>query len=166
MNMKNRCRGVSLIELSFGLAIVAVIAGLAAPGFRSSLRAAAVRSATFDLLAGLQQTRGNAILESRPLDLCPSDSTGKCLAAGVPTPYWRTSLEVGSALSLGASHALPAGVVVRASRSPLWFSPDAQGASNGTLTICDEQRVAPPRAIVLSLSGRARQEAAPAEACL
>jgi type IV fimbrial biogenesis protein FimT len=166
MNMKNRCRGVTLIELSFGLAIVAVIAGLAAPGFRSSLRAAAVRSATFDLLAGLQQTRGNAILESRPLDLCPSDSRGKCLAAGVPTPYWRTSLEAGSAHSPAASHALPAGVVVRASRSPLWFSPDGLGASNGTLTICDEQRVAPPRAIVLSLSGRARLEAAPAEACL
>ena len=77
MRTRKRCRGVTLIELCFGLAIVAVIAGLAAPGFRSSLRAAAVRSATFDLLAGLQQTRGNAILESRPLDLCPSDSDGK-----------------------------------------------------------------------------------------
>ena len=161
-----RCRGVTLIELCFGLAIVAVIAGLSAPGFRSSLRAAAVRSATFDLLAGLQQTRGNAILESRALDLCPSDSTGKCLAAGVPAPYWRTSLEAGAADSLRPSHALPAGVLVRSSRSPLWFSPDALGASTGTLTICDEQGVAPPRAIVLSVSGRARLESAPAGACL
>ena len=49
-------------------------------------------------------------------------------------------------------------MVVRSSRSPLWFSPDALGASTGTLTICDEQGVAPPRAIVLSLSGRARLE--------
>ena len=165
MCIKNRDRGVTLVELCFGLAIVAVIAGLAAPGFRSTFRAAAVRSATFDLLAGLQTTRGNAILESRPLDLCPSDSTGKCLAAGVPTPYWRSSLEAGAAHSLRASHVLPAGVVVRASRSPLWFSPDALGASTGTLTICDQQGVAPPRAIVLSQSGRARLEAAHAEAC-
>jgi type IV fimbrial biogenesis protein FimT len=165
MCIKDRDRGVTLIELCFGLAIVAVIVGMAAPGFRSSLRAAAVRSATFDLLAGLQQTRGNAILESRPLDLCPSDSTGKCLAAGEPTPYWRASLDAGGGQVLRASHVLPAGVVVRASRSPLWFSPDALGASTGTLTICDEQDVAPPRAIVLSLSGRARLEAAPAEAC-
>ena len=165
MCTRNRYRGVTLIELCFALAIVAIIAGMAAPGFRSSLRAAAVRSATFDLLAGLQQTRGNAILESRPLELCPSDSTGKCLAAGVPTPYWRASLDAGGHF-LRASHVLPTGVVVRATRSPLWFSPDALGASTGTLTICDEQRVAPPRAIVLSLSGRARLEAAPAEACL
>ena len=164
MRIENRSHGVTLIELLFGLAIVAIAAGLAAPGFRTSLRANAVRSATFDLLAGLQQTRGNAILESRPLELCPSDEAGNCLAAGVATPYWRTSPADGER-STRASQVLPAGVVVRATRSPLWFSPDALGASTGTLTICDEQRVAPPRAIVLSLSGRARLADAAAEAC-
>jgi Tfp pilus assembly protein FimT len=156
---------MTLIELCFGLTIVAVVVGMAAPSFRSSLRAAAVRSGTFDLLAGLQQARGNSILESRVLDLCPSDSLGTCLGAGIPTPYWRSSLETGASHALRASHVLPAGVVVRASRSPLRFSPDALGASTGTLTICDEQGVAPPRAIVLSLTGRARLEAAPVEAC-
>jgi Tfp pilus assembly protein FimT len=165
MCIKNRGRGITLIELCFGLALVAVLIGMAAPGFRSGLRAASVRSATFDLLVGLQQTRGNSILESRPLELCPSDEAGHCLPAGKPTPYWRTSLDMVEGHATGASHALPAGVVVRASRSPLRFSPDALGASTGTLTICDEQGVAPPRAIVLSVSGRARLENAPAEAC-
>jgi Tfp pilus assembly protein FimT len=165
MCIKDRERGVTLIELCFGLAIVAVIVGMAAPGFRSSLRAAAVRSATFDLLAGLQQARGNSILEARPQELCPSNSAGTCLGAGLPTPYWRASFESDAGHSLAASHVLPAGVVVRASRSPLRFSPDALGASTGTLTICDEQGVAPPRAIVLSVTGRARLELASAEAC-
>jgi len=165
MCIEDKCRGLTLIELCFGLAIVAIIVGLATPGFRSSLRAAAVRSATFDLLAGLQQTRGSSILESRPLDLCPSDSLGNCLAAGVPTPYWRASLEAEAGQSLRPSHVLPAGVVVRASRSPLRFSPDALGASTATLTICDQQGVAPPRAIVLSLTGRARLATAPVDAC-
>jgi type IV fimbrial biogenesis protein FimT len=165
MSIKNRCRGVTLIELCLGLAIVAVIAGMAAPGFRSALRAAAVRSATFELLAGLQRTRGNAILESQPLDLCPSDSAGICVDAGVSTPYWRAAVESDSGNQAVTSHSLPAGVVVRSSRSPLRFSPDALGASTGTLTICDVQGVAPPRAIVLSLSGRARLAPAPSEAC-
>jgi len=156
-----RQAGLTLIELCFGLAIVAVLAGLAAPGFQSSLRAAAVRSATFDLLAGLQQARGSAILESRALQLCPSDATGRCVAAGVPTSYWQVALpDAGH-----ASHELPPGIVVRASRSPLWFSPDALGATTGTLTICDERRVAASRAIVLSVSGRTRLEAAQAGAC-
>jgi type IV fimbrial biogenesis protein FimT len=165
MRIENRHRGVTLIELCFALAIVAVIAGMAAPDFRSSVRAAAVRSATFDLLAGLQQARGTSILEARSLDLCPSDSRGNCLAAGISTPYWRAPIEAGAGRSTGGSHALPAGIRVRSTRSPLRFSPDALGASTGTLTICDEQRVAPPRAIVLSVSGRARLASAPAEAC-
>jgi type IV fimbrial biogenesis protein FimT len=156
-----RPAGISLIELCFGLAIVAIIAGLAAPGFRGTLRAAAVRAATFDLLAGLQQTRGTAILESRALNLCPSDASGRCVAAGVPTSYWQVSSPEGGR----TGNALPAGIAVRATRSPLWFSPDALGATTGTLTICDERRVAPPRAIVLSVSGRARLEPAPIGAC-
>jgi hypothetical protein len=124
-----------------------------------------VRAATFDLLAGLQETRGNAILESQPRDLCPSDSLGTCIGAGLPTPYWRASIGSDEGQALRASHVLPSGILVRASRSPLRFWPDARGASTGTLTICDEQGIAPPRAIVLSLTGRARLEAAPAGAC-
>jgi len=159
---RNRRRaGITLIELCFSLAIVAVIAGLAAPGFQSGLRAAAVRSATFELLAGLQQARGSAILESRALQLCPSDATGRCVAAGVPTAYWQVSAPDAGR----AGNALPPGIVVRATRSPLWFSPDALGATTGTLTICDERRVASPRAIVLSVSGRARLESAQAASC-
>lgn len=161
-NTRNRRQaGVTLVELCFGLAIVAVLAGMAAPGFQSSLRAAAVRSATFDLLAGLQQARGSAILESRTVQLCPGDAAGRCVAAGVRASYWQVALPDAS----HASYELPPGIVVRASRSPLWFSPDALGASTGTLTICDERRVAPARAIVLSLSGRARLESAQAGAC-
>ena len=81
---------------------------------------------------------------------------GNCLAAATPSPYWRASLETDARPSPASNRVLPAGVVVRASRSPLRFSPDALGASTGTLTICDVHGVAPPRAIVLSLSGRAR----------
>ncbi len=55
--------GVTLIEMVFGLAIVAILAGLATPGFHQSLRASAVRAATYELLAGLQQARGSSIVE-------------------------------------------------------------------------------------------------------
>jgi prepilin-type N-terminal cleavage/methylation domain-containing protein len=156
MRKRKGFRGVTLIELSFGLAIAAVIVGLAAPGFQSTLRAAAVRSAAFDLLAGLQQARGSAILESRAFSVCPSDVSGICVAAGVSAGFWQVS---------DAAHVLPAGIVVRTTRSPLWFSADGLGASNGTLTICDERRIASPRAIVLSVTGRARVEAASLEDC-
>jgi Tfp pilus assembly protein FimT len=165
--MRNRKghRGLTLVELCFGLAIVALLVGMAAPGFRGSLRAAAVRSATFELLGGLQQARGHSILLAKPAELCPSDAAGNCQAANTPSSYWRASVPAAASGAAPVSHALPAGVVVRASRSPLRFWPDAQSASTGTLTICDTHGIAPPRAIVLSLSGRARLAEATREKC-
>jgi type IV fimbrial biogenesis protein FimT len=153
---KRMNRGVTLLELCFGLGLVAVVAGLAAPGFRSSLRAAAVRAGTYELLTGLHQTRANSIVESQPGTLCPSDADGNCLPSATAAAFWRASLDV---------HPLPAGIVVRASRSPLRFWPDALSASTGTLTICDLRGLAPPRAIVISQTGRARVASAMESAC-
>jgi Tfp pilus assembly protein FimT len=147
--------GISLLELLVGLAIVAVLTGMATPGFLASLRAAAVRTAAYELMAGLQQARADSILESRPGVLCPSDGAD-CLGANVPARAWMSFLEVSGRPVELRRHILPAGVVVRASRAPLRFWPAALAASPTTLTICDERRVARARAIVISQSGRAR----------
>jgi type IV fimbrial biogenesis protein FimT len=157
--------GVTLIEMVFGLAIVGILTGLAVPGFHQSLRASAVRAATYELLGGLQQARGNSIVESLPGMLCLSDSAGNCLPAATAGAFWRWSIDApGRAPELGA-HALPEGVVARSSRSPIRFLPNAVSASNATLTICDLQAIAPPRAIVISVSGRARTSAAAEATC-
>ena len=157
--------GVTLIEMLFGMAVMAILAGLAAPGFRQSLRETAVRAATYELLAGLQQTRGSSIIQSRPGMLCPSDAAGNCLPAAAPASYWRWSVETAGQPPPLEPHALPAGVVARSSRSPLRFWPHALNASTGTLTICDTQGIAPPRAIVVNVSGRARVTTALETAC-
>jgi type II secretion system protein H len=155
--------GFTLLELLVGLAIVAMLAGMAAPGFLASLRATAVRTAAYELMAGVQQARANSILESRPGVLCPSEGSG-CLGANVPARAWVSFLEVGGQPAGLRRSALPAGVILRASRAPLRFWPAALAASPTTLTICDERGVAPGRAIVISQSGRARfAEAAPCD---
>ena len=160
-----RSSGITLVELLFSLGLLALLAGLAAPSFRESLRVAAIRSATFELAVGLQQARANSILESRPGLLCPTDSIGTCLAAGAAATGWRSFMERSTGREPLAGHDLPRGVLLRATRSPLRFWPASLAASTGTLTICDQAGVAPPRAIVLSATGRARMELAPAEAC-
>ncbi len=48
--------------------------------------------------------------------------------------------------------------MLRASRNRLDFWPYALAASTSTLTICDAQGIAPPRAIVISQTGRVRLE--------
>jgi prepilin-type N-terminal cleavage/methylation domain-containing protein len=150
-------RGLTLIELCFGLAIIALLSGLAAPGFRATLRAAAVRAAAHELMTGLQQARAEAITASRPSVLCPSGGGG-CLAASVGAHAWQRSLE--KPAEPGAVHALARGITLWATRSPVRFWPGSLSATTATLTICDDQRVATPRAIVISQTGRARFAAA------
>jgi len=158
-------RGLTLFELLFCLGLLALLAGLAAPGFEVGLRTAAVRAASFEVALGVQQTRANSIMESRPGLLCPTDSAGNCLAAGARAAGWRSFLEDGAVRADLAEQVLPRGVTLRSTRSPIRFWPASYAASAGTLTICDDRGVAPPRAIVISANGRARLDVAAPEAC-
>ncbi len=162
-----RLRGITLLELCFALGLLALMAGLAAPGLRASLRAAAVRSASLELLSGLRQIRAASILEARAGAFCPSAYApgGNCLPSSIAGGAWQSFLELGEAREPVGGRSLPRGVVLRATRSPLRFWPHAHAASTGTLTICDAQDIAAPRAIVISQSGRARLATASPGAC-
>jgi type IV fimbrial biogenesis protein FimT len=164
--MRRNCRGVTLVELGVSLALVALLAGLAIPGFQASHRAAAIRSATFDLLAGLQQARANSILQARTGLFCLVDAGGDCLASAQRGTAWRAFLEAGAARDFLGGQNLPAGIEIRATRATLRFWPDSLSASTGTLTICDMRGFAPPRAIVISQGGRARLDQPARDACI
>ena len=165
MGKRNGSRGVTLFELCFGLAIVAILTGLTVPSMRGALRAGAVRSATLELLAGVQQTRASSIVEARPGTLCLSDAAGNCLRGNGPASSWQAFLQDGDQRRPLAARALPAGVELRASRPRLEFWPDPFAASTITLTICDTQGVTSPRAIVVSQTGRVRLSTATEEGC-
>jgi type IV fimbrial biogenesis protein FimT len=159
------CLGATLIELLFGLAVVAVLAGIAAPGFHGMMRESAVRGATLEVLGGLQRARADSIVQALPGGLCPSDARGTCRPAGQSATAWTAFLESGGARRVFGVHALPAGVTLRTTRSPLRFWPDARAGTTGTLTICDLRGVARARAIVVSQGGRARLASPLAEPC-
>ena len=165
MQTRSGNHGHTLIELCFGASLVALLACLAVPGFSAALRAAAVRSATFELAAGLQQARASAILEARTAVFCLSDALGQCLAGKDSSFAWAAFLEVGGASVPLASGTLPRDIRLHASRPRLNFWPDARASSTGTLTICDTRGVARPRAIVLSQIGRIRLTEATEAAC-
>src|SRR4051812_46764335 len=154
MRIRNGSHGHTLIELCLGVTLMAVIAGLAVPWFRASLRAAAVRSAAFELAAGLQQARATSILEARTAVFCLSDATGKCLAGMDSSIAWAAYLEGHGRSVPIAGGALPRDVTLHATRARLNFWPDSRASNTGTLTICDAHGVARPRAIVLSQIGR------------
>jgi type IV fimbrial biogenesis protein FimT len=156
-------RGFTLLELCVGLALVAVLAGMAVPSFRHGLRNAAVRAAAHALMTGLQQTRATAILESRPGVFCLSDTAGNCRDSDAVA--WSAFLEFDHMTRPIAARALPAGITLRSTRSRVRFSARALASSTATLTICDAQGVAAPRAIVISQNARARFAVASEAAC-
>jgi type IV fimbrial biogenesis protein FimT len=158
-------RGFSLLELCVGLALVALLTGIAAPSFRVGLRNAAVRTAAYELMTGLQQARATAIVESRPGVFCIADAAGNCRGSAGAAASWRAFLEVDGAARTIAAGDLPAGVTLRGTRASIRFSSRALAASAATLTICDSQGVALPRAIVISQNARARFAAATTAAC-
>ena len=149
-------RGVTLIELCFGMAVVAVLAGLAVPGMRTALRNAAIRTATLDLLTGLQQTRASSIAQGRAGVLCLVDAGGTCLGSGGPATAWSAFLEGSEGRTPLAGGPLPRGLELRATRVRLSFWPDSLAATTSTLTICDRSGFARPRALIISQNGRVR----------
>jgi type IV fimbrial biogenesis protein FimT len=158
------CRGLTLLELCFGVAIVAVLAGLSIPSLRATRASGAVHAAAFELAAGLQRARASAIVEARPGTLCIADATGRCLRGNGPAKAWRVFLEGGVEFTL-AQGPLPAGVVLYATRPRTTFWPHSGAAGTTTLTICHVQGDARPRAIVVSQSGRARFADSAPERC-
>ena len=163
--MRNQCRGVTLFELLFGLVIVAVLTGLALPSMRSALRAGAVRTATFELLGGLNQVHASSISAGSPGVLCLADRNGNCLAEGGTATAWRAFLVTERRQLPLNARSLPSGVLLKSSRAKLSFWPDSLAASTATLTICDAQGLARPRSIVISQAGRLRIAEAVKSAC-
>jgi type IV fimbrial biogenesis protein FimT len=158
-------RGFTLLELCVGLALVALLAGIAAPSFRAGLRNAAVRGAAHEIMTGLQQARATAIVESRAGVLCLSDVAGNCRDVDRSAPAWRAFLEIEGTPRTLAARTLPTGITLHATRARIRFSARSLAASTATLTICDAQGIAAPRAIVISQNARARFATASEAAC-
>lgn len=165
MKTRQGSRGVTLVELCFAIAVVAVLAGLAIPGMRTALRNAEMRSAALELLTGLQQTRASSITQARPGVLCLVDAGGNCLAKGTTATAWAAFLEGRAGRTPLAGGPLPRGLELRASRVKLSFWPDSLASTTSTLTICDRSGFARPRALVVSQNGRVRLTEGAAGAC-
>lgn len=149
-------RGVTLVEMCFGMAVVAVLAGLAVPGMRTALRNAAMRGAVLELLTGLQQARTTSIAQARPGVFCLVDAAGNCLGNSGTAVAWASFLDGREGRTPLAGSPLPRGLELRATRVKITFWPDSLASTTTTLTICDRSGFARPRALVISQNGRVR----------
>ena len=81
-------RGLSLVELLASLSILAVLLGLALPGFQDVLRRQRTTAALHLLTVQLAQARNTAITRRTPVTLCPSRGDARCLGGSDWSAGW------------------------------------------------------------------------------
>jgi type IV fimbrial biogenesis protein FimT len=155
-------RGFTLVELLVAMALLAILATLAAPGFgeylRNCRRAATVNtlSHTIHVARALASTRG------QPIILCPSVDGSRCSSG----PDWSHEWLLQPDGSDPAADDAPLRVVrpatagarqsVRANRDAIRFTALTPAATTATLTVCDERGSRAARAVIISRVGRPR----------
>lgn len=98
-------RGFTLIELMVTLAIVAILAMIALPSFRDTLRRSHVSAASNALLASFNYARAEAITRGQLVTLCASASATSCSSGTAWQGGWMVYSYPAGAASSNAAYA-------------------------------------------------------------
>jgi type IV fimbrial biogenesis protein FimT len=69
---RRRSRGFTITETMMAVAVLAILVGLAAPGFREIILSQAVKTASFDLFSNLVVARSEAITRNTTVSVTPT----------------------------------------------------------------------------------------------
>jgi len=179
--MRNRVRGITLLELMVALSVAAVILAIGAPSFAEFRRNNRLTSAGNDFLAAIQVARTEAIKRQQPVAVCPTaapENPGAGCSAG-PFRSWLVFVDENNNCQreageerLRAEGPLSDAVEVRSNGVCISFAatgflqpPTVTGQPTASRTIfCDERGIAAQdgttlsaaRGVFVSPTGRSR----------
>ncbi|MBT8769000.1 GspH/FimT family pseudopilin [Metapseudomonas boanensis] len=166
-------KGFTLVELLFGLAIVMLLIGLAAPTFQSIIQEQQVRSAVISLASSLQLARVESIKRNRPV-LVDNENGDWSSGWIVYVDLNRDGRPDPGEPVIQREPPLAAQVVVNSNR-PIrrYVRYTANGRTKmnsgafqaGTFWVCHLSGNVSRRKIIISASGRARRDVEPAGPC-
>lgn len=161
--MPQHSHGLTLLELLACIAIAAIVAAMAAPGFGEYLGNARRTATVNALLHAIHAARAAAAARGTPEVLCGTDDLRSCSGR---TDWTRGALQWSDPVpGVEALDTPPPRVLqfdangrqqVRSNRAEIRFQPRSAAATTATITVCDDRGARAARAIVVSRTGRPR----------
>ena len=161
--------GFTLIELMVTLAVVAIVAGIAAPSFSDMMQDNRLITSSNELLGGIALTRSEAIKRGERVVICQSSNSTSC---GGNSSNWHQgwivfvdentngSVDDASTDIISVHQALNDSITLSMNNNALSYDGDglAVNLTNEVFfTFCDDRGDANRRGLGISITGRARQ---------
>ena len=158
--MDSRNRAFTLYELLITLALVAMLVTIGLPSF-STLAAKSRQSAEINaLFHAFHQARKESIMRRRVVSLCPSLDGQRCNRTRDWSTGWLLFYDPAGTAWAGdgivSRHRVSDSIQVSANRQMFTSRGTRKRTTNGTIVFCDRRGRTPPKALVISYTGRPR----------
>jgi type IV fimbrial biogenesis protein FimT len=159
------CRGATLLELAFVLLLTALLLGSSVPTLTQVRQNMALGAAVNQMMLALHYARSLAITRAVPVAVCQTLDGERCVPlAG--TASQRFMVFINEDLDQPAQRdaneeimrrfEIAPTLALRGTRSAVNYWPAPRAGTTTTFSFCDTRKIAAPRAVIVSQTGRPR----------